>query len=397
MTMAEESPGPLTRLRELADRNEGTSKLADALQDYAAARASRLVTGALGKVGSLTESLAEGGVRNAAGPLAAGAGKLAQGKGAASAAAAAGGKDLKDKAAGSLGKLLGGGSGGGSGAKSVHIVEDIDVGVPVRVAYDQWTRFADFSNFAKGVRSAEKTDETSSDWKAKVLWSTRTWKARVTEQVQDRRIAWSSEGSKGTTEGAVTFHPLGENLTRVLVVVRYHPKGLFERTGNIWRAQGRRLRLDLKRYRTRLMMMAEAEAGDLEGWRGEIREGEVVLSHEDAMADEDAEREPGDENEAEEEEYEDEENHEDGPEEDEESPGEAGEPAEGYDEEPPEDAGEDAREDEEPLDDEEADDEEPVDEAGEPLEGYDEEPPEDAGEDDEPFDDEEEPAGRPAR
>jgi uncharacterized membrane protein len=356
MTMAEDNAGPLTRLRELADRNEGTSKLADALQDYAAAKTSNVVNGAVGKLGSFTENLAEGGLKGAAGPLAAGAGKLAEGKGGVRAAIAAGGKGLKDKVAGSLGKLTGGGGGGGGGAtKATNIVEDIDVGVPARVAYDQWTRLADFPDFAKGARSVKKTDESTSDWKAKIFWSTRSWKASITEQVPDRRIAWSSEGGKATTEGVVTFHPLGENLTRVLVVVQYHPRGAFEHIGNMWRAQGRRLRLDLKRYRVRLMKMAEAEAGELEGWRGEIREGDVVLSHEDALADEDAERESGDENE--EEEYEDEENYEDGPEEDEESPGEAGEPAEGYDEEPPEDA----------------------------------------GEDDEPFDDEEEPAGRPAR
>ena len=376
--MAEPNTGPLTRLRELADKNEGTSRLADALQDYAAAKASRLVTGTVGRIGSYAEGVAEGGVRSAVGPLAASVGKLAEGKGAVGAAAAAGGKGLKDKVTGAVGRLIGGsgGGGGGGGAKAVHIVEDIDVGVPVRVAYDQWTRFADFSNFAKGVENVEKTDETSSDWKAKVLWSSRSWTARVTEQVQDRRIAWSSEGSKATTEGVVTFHPLGENLTRVLVVVRYHPSGLFERTGNLWRAQGRRLRLDLKRYRSRLMMMAEAEARKLEGWRGEVREGEVVLSHEDATASEDSERELGDE----EEEYDDEEDYEDeAGEEDGEPAGQAGGPAEGYDEELPEE------EDEEGEYEEAEYDEEPVDEAGERVEGYDEEPEE---EDEDDFEEE---------
>lgn len=118
--------------------------------------------------------------------------------------------------------------GGGGKSKSVTIVEDIDVGVPVREAYDQWTQFQEFSTFAKGVVSVEKSDDTSSNWKVKVAKSTRSWRANVTEQVPDERITWTTEGAKGTVKGVVTFHRLTDNLTRVLLVLEYFPKGLFE-------------------------------------------------------------------------------------------------------------------------------------------------------------------------
>ncbi|MEU0241837.1 SRPBCC family protein [Nocardiopsis sp. NPDC006198] len=273
-----ESEGPLARLRSAADRNEGTSKLADAVQDYVGAKASSVVTGAARKLGSTVERLSGEGVAGA--PVVGEVGrKLVQGKGPAKAVVTGGAKGLKNKARKAFGK----GGGGGRPSKSVNIVEDIDVGVPVRVAYNQWTRFPDFGSFAEGVQSVEKTGDTTSHWKGKVFWSSRSWKAAVTEQVQDHRIAWSTEAAKGTMKGAVTFHPLGENLTRVLLVVEYYPKGLFERTGNLWRAQGRRLRLDLKHYRRQVMMMALSEAEEMQGWRGEVREGEVVLSHEDAL------------------------------------------------------------------------------------------------------------------
>ena len=65
--------------------------------------------------------------------------------------------------------------------------------------------------------------------------------------------------------------------------MEYYPKGLFEKTGNIWRAQGRRARLDLKLFAASSSSM-RGEATD--GWRGEIRDGEVVSSHEDAVAEE---------------------------------------------------------------------------------------------------------------
>jgi uncharacterized membrane protein len=293
MAATTDSQGPLARLRSAADRNEGTSKLADALQDYLSAKATSVVNGAARRLGATVERLTSEGA--SAAPVAAGVGgKLAQGKNPVNAVVTGGAKGLKDKAKKGLkdkiGQGLGTGSSGGGGkpGKMVNIVEDVDVGVPVRVAYNQWTRFPDFGSFAKGVRSAERTGDTSSHWRGKVFWSSRSWSAEVTEQVQDQRIAWSTEAAKGTMKGVVTFHPLGENLTRVLLVVEYYPKGLFERTGNIWRAQGRRLRLDLKHYRRQVMMLPRDEAAELRGWRGEVREGEVVLSHEDAVALEEA-------------------------------------------------------------------------------------------------------------
>ena len=97
---------------------------------------------------------------------------------------------VKDKLKGVFGK---GRKSGGGKSKSVTIVEDIDVGVPVRQAYDQWTQFQEFSTFAKGVVNVEKSDETTSNWTVKVAKSTRSWKANVTEQIPDERIAWTTQ------------------------------------------------------------------------------------------------------------------------------------------------------------------------------------------------------------
>ncbi|MCQ8771886.1 SRPBCC family protein [Streptomyces telluris] len=202
-----------------------------------------------------------------------------------------------------------------SGGRSLTIVEDVEVGVPVREAYDQWTQFQDFGRFAKGVVNVEKEDDTTTQWHVKIAKASRHWQGMVTEMVPDERIAWVSEGAKGTTKGVVTFHPLADNLTKVLLVMEYFPQGLVEKTGALLRAQGRRARLDLKLYRTFLTVRGEA-TGE---WRGEIRDGEVV-------------REPGeDAYEGEADEYRDEE------------PRRAGESGEPYDEEDEED--EDARSD----------------------------------------------------
>ncbi|PZH02200.1 cyclase [Streptomyces sp. NTH33] len=317
---------PLTDLA----HSEAADRLKAEARDYLTAQAERLLAGAGRKLGETTGKLTDiaEGRSPGFGKLALDAGrKMAQGKGPLRTALEVGGSRVKDKVLGGLQNLGGGGKGKRkkrAGQKPTVIIESIDVGVPLRTAYDQWTQYQDFSTFAKGVKSANRTDDTNSDWQAKVWWSNRSWKAHTIEQVPDYRIQWTAEGAKGTPKGVVSFHRLEDNLTRVLLVVEYYPSGLFEKTGNIWRAQGRRTRLDLKNFARFITLKGEAE----DSWRGEIRDGEVVRTHEDAIAEEEQEGAEGAEEEPEEEEpYE---------EEGEEEP--EGEPEEEAEEEPEEES-----------------------------------------------------------
>ncbi|WP_210571001.1 SRPBCC family protein [Streptomyces sp. GESEQ-4] len=281
-------------------QSEAADRLKAEVQEYVSAQAERLLVGVGRKLGETTAKLndiAEGNSPGFAKLALDGGRKVTEGKGPLRSALELGVSGAKDNVVGAL-KNLGGGKGkrkGGSGNKPTVIIEQVDVGVPVRTAYDQWTQYQEFSTFAKGVKSASRADDTQSDWQLKVFWSNRSWKAKTTEQVPDDRIAWSSEGAKGTTKGVVSFHRLADNLTRVLLVIEYYPKGLFEKTGNLWRAQGRRARLDLKNYARFISLKGEAS----DGWRGEISDGEVLRSHEDAIAEEEGdeqyEEEPEDE------------------------------------------------------------------------------------------------------
>ncbi|MFG3659389.1 SRPBCC family protein [Streptomyces sp. NPDC047706] len=289
---ATSTAGRAARSSPLADvaHSEAADRLKAEAQEYLAAQATRLLTGLGRKLGETTGKLndiAEGRSPGFAQLALEGGRKLAEGKGPLRSAVEIGALRAKDNVAGALKSLTGGKGGGkgGSGHRPTVIIEYVDVGVPVRTAYDQWTRYQDFSTFAKGVKSAQRADDTSSDWQLKVFWSNRSWKARTTEQVPDDRIAWTSEGAKGTTKGVVSFHRIADNLTRVLLVIEYYPKGLFEKTGNIWRAQGRRARLDLKDFARHITIRGEAE----DGWRGEIRDGEVVRGHDEAVAEEEDE------------------------------------------------------------------------------------------------------------
>ncbi|MEU0071738.1 SRPBCC family protein [Streptomyces sp. NPDC006332] len=284
--MSETNSNPLTDVA----KSEAVDRLKAEVQEYLAAQAQRVLTGAGRKLGETTGKLndiAEGNSPGFAKLALDGGRKLAEGKGPLRSALEVGASRAKDSVTGAFKNLGGGGDGKskkkrGAGGKPTVIIEYVDVGVPLRTAYDQWTQYQDFSTFAKGVKSASKADDTMSDWQLKVLWSSRSWKATTTEQVPDDRISWTTEGAKGNTKGVVSFHRLADSLTRVLLVIEYYPSGFFEKTGNIWRAQGRRARLDLKNYVRFITLKGEAE----DGWRGEIRDSEVVREHDDAVAEE---------------------------------------------------------------------------------------------------------------
>jgi len=175
-----------------------------------------------------------------------------------------------------LGSLTGSKGKGGNKMKVTNIVEQIDVGVPINLAYDQWTQFAEFPKYMKKVENVEQVSDEKLKWKAQVFWSHRTWESTIVEQIPNERIIWRSTGDKGYVDGAVTFHELGPNLTRVILVLEYHPKGFFEKTGNLWRAPGRRVRLEFKHFQRHVMSDALLHPEDVDGWHGEIRDSEVV-------------------------------------------------------------------------------------------------------------------------
>jgi Polyketide cyclase / dehydrase and lipid transport len=248
-------------------RNPAVSRLGEAARDYARARgtdaARRMGQKLSGVTDSLNDTAENGGFKaTAAGEAVK---RVVAGENPVKAAVSGIGSGITEKVGGLFGRAKSGGAGGNK--KFMNIVEDIAVGVPVDVAYDQWTQFQEFASFMKGV---------------KVFKSRRNWKATVTEQIPDRKIAWTTEGAKGTTKGVVTFHPLADDLTQILLVLEYYPQGLFEKTGNLWRAQGRRTRLDLKHFRRFIMLRGEATGS----WRGEIRDGQVVRSPDEEPSEE---------------------------------------------------------------------------------------------------------------
>jgi Polyketide cyclase / dehydrase and lipid transport len=327
---------------------EPMSKLKDVSQDVLKTLGERALSSVTDRVSGLTDKLdgiADGGPIGKA---------VSKGGEAAAKGDSPVGGALKGVVGGIKDKVTGGGGGGGGSnpkaTKAMNIIESLDVGVPIRVAYNQWTSWDEFPSFMKKVENAdeedfEEGDEPKVKWKAQVFWSHREWEATIKEQVPDERIVWTSTGAKGHVDGAVTFHELGPNLTKILLVLEYYPQGFMERTGNIWRAAGRRARLEFKHFRRHVMTRTILDPDEVEGWRGTIHDGEVVQTHEEALEEEEQQQDEGDEEGQDEDQSEDD-----------------------FDEGGPEDEAESEDDEDEPAEDEEADDE---------AEEYDEDVPED--------------------
>jgi uncharacterized membrane protein len=142
----------------------------------------------------------------------------------------------------------------------------IDVNVPVRTAYNQWTQFEEFPHFMEGVKEVRQITDTTLHWRAEIAGKEEEWDAVISEQIPDQRVAWTSiTGAKNA--GVVTFHYIDPNTTRVTLQIDYEPEGLVENVGNALGLVKARIGGDLERFKK----FIEARQTETGAWRGEVR------------------------------------------------------------------------------------------------------------------------------
>jgi uncharacterized membrane protein len=146
------------------------------------------------------------------------------------------------------------------------VEKSIDVNVPVRTAYNQWTQFEEFPQFMEGVVDVRQLDDKHLRWRTKIGGKEKEFDAEITEQIPDQRIAWRSQ-SGAPNGGVVTFHRLNDASTRIMLQMEYDPDGLIEKAGDILGATSRRVQGDLEHFKEYI----ESRGSESGAWRGEIK------------------------------------------------------------------------------------------------------------------------------
>ena len=145
------------------------------------------------------------------------------------------------------------------------VTQSVDVEVPVRTAYDQWTQFESFPNFMEGVKSVRQTDDTHLHWTADINGQTEEWDAEITEQQPDERVAWAST-TGAPNAGVVTFHRLGDNQTKVTLQMEWQPQGMAQGIGAALGSDDRQIMADLERFKH----FIEDRGAPTGSWRGHV-------------------------------------------------------------------------------------------------------------------------------
>lgn len=145
------------------------------------------------------------------------------------------------------------------------IEASVDVPVPVRTAYNQWTQFDSFPRFMDGVLRVDRPQSTLTHWVTRSGGVTREFDAEILEQLPDERLVWRSLGNPHHS-GTVTFESLDDALARVTLRIDFMPRGLLERAGDSSGALRRQVQADLENFRS----FIEGQGSETGQWRGAI-------------------------------------------------------------------------------------------------------------------------------
>jgi uncharacterized membrane protein len=145
------------------------------------------------------------------------------------------------------------------------IEESVEVKVPIRTAYDQWTQFEEFPRFMAGVKSVRQLDDTHLHWVADIGGVKREWDAEITEQHPDERVAWRAT-SGADNSGVVTFHHIDPTTTKVMLQLELDPDGFVEQVGDKLGIVKSQTKADLDRFKE----FIEERGTETGAWRGDV-------------------------------------------------------------------------------------------------------------------------------
>ncbi|MFJ7181868.1 SRPBCC family protein [Streptomyces massasporeus] len=159
-----------------------------------------------------------------------------------------------------------------------HVEETVEVAVPVRTAYNQWTQFRTFPRFSTVVRGVEQIRPTVTAWTIGYGPLRHRFAFEIVEQDPDAYLAWRGLEQNPSHQGEVEFRPTRSGGTAITVRMLLRPRGaarILTRSSGAARLTARLVRGELMNFKQFIEGLGQ-EGG---AWRGTIRNGRVQHDH----------------------------------------------------------------------------------------------------------------------
>ncbi|KUN29472.1 cyclase [Streptomyces antibioticus] len=155
-----------------------------------------------------------------------------------------------------------------------HVEETVEVSVPVRTAYDQWTQFKTFPRFSTVVRDVEQLRPTVTAWTLGYGPLRHRFAVEIVEQDPDAYLAWRGLEQRPSHQGEVEFRPTQGGGTAVTVRILLRPQGAMKALAGsprVARLIAPLLRRELRNFKAFIEGLGQAGGA----WRSTIRNGRV--------------------------------------------------------------------------------------------------------------------------
>ncbi|WP_344872703.1 SRPBCC family protein [Nonomuraea antimicrobica] len=153
----------------------------------------------------------------------------------------------------------------------------VEIAVPVRTVYNQWTQFKSFPRFMTVVKRVDQVRPTITRWVIGFGPVRREFEAEILEQQPDSHLIWRSLGRGPSHQGGVWFRPTMSGTTTVTVRIRIAARGRARLVPRPAGVTSRVLGRELRHFKEFIEGLGQ-EGG---AWRGEIRDGRVLQAEPD--------------------------------------------------------------------------------------------------------------------
>ena len=126
--------------------------------------------------------------------------------------------------------------------------ETIEVGVPIRAAYEQLTQFESYPQFMTGVKQVIQLSDTETHWVMDLDGQNREFDAQLTECRPDQRVAWHSTAGPMLSE-AITLKKMGTDRCQLIAELEADAMALLPSDAHAQEAMSRRLKADLNQFK----------------------------------------------------------------------------------------------------------------------------------------------------